>query len=120
MLLHGHEFMSSIMQQPDHCICPLSFRKSIQDANWTTVGLVEDRKFRLTDKFKRRSTVPPQFLHLCNSNTYAFTTLSKKSSMYWKYPGSATVSLWLPLGNSRHVLGALQIWYKRAICDALS
>jgi hypothetical protein len=53
-------------------------------------------------------------------NTYAFTTFSKKSSMYWKYPGSATVSLWLPLGNSRHVLGALQIWYKRAICDALS
>jgi hypothetical protein len=53
-------------------------------------------------------------------NTYAFTTFSKKLFMNRKYPGSATVSLWLPLGKSRHVLGALQIWYKRAICDALS
>ena len=109
MLLHVHEFISSIMQQCDHCICPLSFRKSIQDANLTTSGAVENRKFRLADDSKRGSTLPPKFSDLCDSNTYSFTTLSKKSSMYWKYPGSATVSLWLPLGNSRHVLGALQI-----------
>lgn len=39
--------------------------------------------------------------------------------MYWKYPGSATVSLWDPLGSSRHTFGALQILYKRAMWDAL-
>lgn len=39
--------------------------------------------------------------------------------MYWKYPGSATVSLWVPLGSSRHTLGALQTLYKRAMWKGL-
>jgi hypothetical protein len=49
MLLHGHEYMSLIMQQCNHCICPLGFWKSIQDTNWTIIGPVEDHKRRLTE-----------------------------------------------------------------------
>lgn len=40
--------------------------------------------------------------------------------MYWKYPGSATVSLWLPLGSSLHTLGSdLHTENSRFMWDAL-
>lgn len=50
---------------------------------------------------------------------YTVTKLLRKSSMYWKYPGSATVSLWVPFGSSRHTFGALHILCKRAMWEAL-